>query len=235
MSLCFWKISIPVLLCGLSTQSLASRPRASTHQKRRDSLPAPSSTAPSRPAAMERSALAKTPAAEPKDTPTGDTSIGCDADPDCAEAVQRAINQSEAQQYAAALRTYEAVYQRWPTPWLLINLGRVQQKLHLPERAVASYQRYLQSAPNGKSQRVTVARAFLKQAEQEIELKRFQLMLDEVKTHEKPLYKKWWLWATLVGGVGAAATIGAVAGTQAVNNRQPSSSHVMFLVYQGAF
>lgn len=229
MSLC-WKISIPVLLCGLSAQSLASRPHSSAHRKRVGSSPAPPQSA-----VTESPASHKTSTAASKDAPTGDTTIGCDADPDCAEAVQRAINQSEAQQYAAALKTYEAAYQRWPTPWLLINLGRVQQKLHLPERAVATYQRYLQSAPSDKSQRITVARAFLKQAEQEIELKRFQYMLDEAKTHEKPLHKKWWFWGTLGGAAGAAAAIGAVAGTQAVNNRLPSNSHVEFPLYLGSF
>jgi tetratricopeptide (TPR) repeat protein len=96
--------------------------------------------------------------------PESDTQVQCDDDPDCGEAVQRALRQSDAKDYEAALKTYQAVYKRWPTPWLLINLGRVQQKIGRPAEAVVTYQRYLDTATNDKPERMKVARAFLAQA-----------------------------------------------------------------------
>lgn len=215
-SIC-WKISIAVLLVCFASQGLAAR-RATT----------------GRHASGKKSLAATTPAGPPiaapvsKDTPASEAPIGCDDDPDCAEAVQHAINESEAQQYSAALKTYEAVYQRWPTPWLLINLGRVQQKLNLPEQAIVTYRRYLDSTPNDKPQRVAVARAFLKQAEQEIELKRYQQLLVVAKAKEKPIHKKWWFWAALGGAAAAAITVGSVVGTQVPGDRTPSINNVVF-------
>lgn len=214
-----WKISIAVFLFGLASQGWAA-PRAKTgkHASGKKSLAdtKPAATQPADPPIA---------AAESKDTPASEAPIGCDDDPDCAEAVQHAINESEARQYGAALKTYEAVYQRWPTPWLLINLGRVQQKLDLPDQAIVTYRRYLDSAPNDKPQRVAVARAFLKQAEQEIELKRYKQIL---RDKEKPIHKKWWFWASLGGAAAAAITVGSVVGTQASGDRTPGTNNVVF-------
>jgi hypothetical protein len=158
--------------------------------------------------------------------------IQCDDDPDCGEAVQRALNQSDGKQYEAALKTYQAVYERWPTPWLLINLGRVQQKMGSPAEAVTTYERYLTIATTDKPERVKVARAFLAQAKQEIEVQRYKKMLEDAKAKERPSYKKWWFWAAIGGSVVAAAAItaGVVVGTRSSlpPERMLAENHLTF-------
>lgn len=166
----------------------------------------------------------------------GDTSsdkgvrIQCDDDPDCGESVQSALHQSNAKQYEAALKTYQDVYDKWPTPWLLINLGRVQQKMGRLDDAVSSFELYLATAPADKPERIKVARAFLAQTKQEIEVQRYKHMLDEEKAKSKPIYKKWWFW-TIIGGVVAGGVIaGAVAGTRSSlpPERMLSAYHLSF-------
>lgn len=201
--------------------------------KRAASTKAPAASAATAPA---EAGPAKKAALAAKDQTPTETPIGCDDDPDCAESVQRAISQSEAQQYAAALQTYEAIYERWPTPWLLINLGRVQQKLNRPAQAIATYQHYLKIAPTDKAQRIAVARGFLKQAEQEVQLKRYQQMLSEAKSKEKPMHRKWWFWTGL-GGLavaGAAAAVGGLAATQGARPAAPTNT-LYFSLYHGSF
>lgn len=226
----FWKSSTLFILCGLvSYGQAAPRPKRAVSQAAAEPAPAASPTAPPKPIPPRKEAL------EPKESLASDASIGCDADPDCAEAVQRAISQSDSHQYEAALRTYEAVYQRWPTPWLLINLGRVQQKLNQPAQAIATYQRYLNGAPHDVSQRITVARAFLKQAEQEVQLKRYRQMLVEANSQQKPIHKKWWFWTALGGAAVAATAVGSGVGTQTIGDRTRSINTVNFPLYLGSF
>jgi predicted Zn-dependent protease len=130
----------------------------------------------------------------------------CDDDPDCGEAVQQALSQSNAQEYQAALTTYRGIYARWPTPWLLINMGRVEQKMGRPSDAIATYQRYLDVATNDKPDRVRVARAYMEQAKKELEVSRYKQMLSDEKA-AKPIYQKWWFWTALAGTVLVAAGV----------------------------
>lgn len=217
-----WKISTCALLFLLSSMPLAwagSAPAAKT---------APTTQA----ASATKTAPAATGASTPSVGAAGDgeVRVQCDDDPDCGEAVQRALSQSDSKDYEAALKTYQAVCQRWPTPWLLINLGRVQQKIGRPAEAVVTYQRYLDTATHDKPERIKVARAFLAQAQQEIEVQGYKKQLSEAKAKERPIYKKWWFWVAIGGTVAAAAAItaGIVVGTRSGPpvERQPAMYHV---------
>lgn len=218
-----WRTSVVALLVlgEVARSSWASPPPV-------PAKPAPAITAgpPTKPA---QPVVVPPAASAPRDS---DVQIRCDDDPDCGEAVQRALNQSDAKDYEAALRTYQAIYQRWPTPWLLINLGRVQQKSGLPAEAVVTYERYLDTAANDKPERLKVARAFLAQAKQEIEVQRYKQMLAEAKAKERPNYKKWWFWVAIGGTVAAVAAItaGVVLGTRSpiAPERMPGANNFVF-------
>jgi tetratricopeptide (TPR) repeat protein len=76
---------------------------------------------------------------------------------------------SEARQYEAALLAYQAAYAMRPASWLLINIGRVNQKLGKLNEAIASYRKFLagdgiRQAPEMRSR----AETFLAQAETEL-------------------------------------------------------------------
>ena len=146
---------------------------------------------------------------------------------DCVTMVQSARRLSDASQLNAALQTYESAYARWPSPWLLINIGRMQQKLGLPAAAITTYQRYLEQSAGDKPERITAAREFLKQAEQDLAASRAAAS----RPVAKPVYKKWWFWTALAGvalatgGITAAIILGT---SEVVPNGTPGPFAISF-------
>src|SRR5262249_51463889 len=53
----------------------------------------------------------------------------CLSNPKCAELAESARNLSKAGQFDAALTLYKTAYSKFSVPWLLVNIGRTQQKL----------------------------------------------------------------------------------------------------------
>lgn len=167
------------------------------HAQSRPEAPASAAataTGKARPAAVRPSAAAAAEAARLPD---------CRDDPPCMELVESARRLSSANQLNAALVTYEQAYRRSRSAWLQINIGRIQQKLGRPAEAILTYRHYLEDAQNQPQEGVEAAREYLKQAEKDLEEQRER----ERWALQKPVYKKWWFWVSLVG---AAAAVGAV-------------------------
>lgn len=130
----------------------------------------------------------------------------CMVDEVCGRLVDQARNLSKANLYEAALVEYQNAYSRTRSPGLLLNIGRIQQRLNQYESAIKTYRKYLQSEDTVPENR-TKAQNYLQESEKALaELRR--LNSPQLPAHDKPpIYKRWWFW-TLVGG----ATLGAALG-----------------------
>jgi hypothetical protein len=145
-------------------------------------------------------------------------------DAECVQLVQSARRLSDANQLNAALTSYQTAYALRASPWLLINIGRVQQKMGRPAEAIITYRSYLNSQPDG-AEGVETARGYLKQAEQDLVLlKQKERQAAQIQT-QKPIYKKAWFWLAIGGSVVAASAItaGVILGT---TSSQPGSDRV---------
>lgn len=155
----------------------------------------------------------------------------CLQDPDCVALLRSAKNLSAANQPNAALTAYQQAYDRSRSLWILINIGRIQQKLGRPADAIASYQKYLgdAEAAHEPPDQVTQVRGYQREAEQDL----LRLKDPQPAREDRPLYKKWWFWTALAGtaAVAGAVTIGVVAATRqsaATPERMLSANHLAF-------
>ncbi len=93
----------------------------------------------------------------------------CLRDTDCARLANRARAMSSAREYEAALVAYQAAYALRPAPWLLVNIGRVNQKLGRLQEAIRSYRDFLARDDRAEeSDTRSRAKAFLAEAESEL-------------------------------------------------------------------
>lgn len=191
----------------------------------------------------------------PKGAKAGDAGAGqgsgdCMELTECRKYFESARQLSDARQYNAALTAYEKAYALRPSAWLLINIGRVQQKLGRPADAVTSYQRFLADAEHQPAEAVDAAREYLKQAESDISAQRAKERMAAQPTVavtpgvdaaggaagapqavEKPVYKKWWFWLIVGGAAAAAATavaVGVTVGTAGPSEPPRSPVHIAF-------
>lgn len=144
----------------------------------------------------------------------------CLSDDQCKAHYDTARSLSGAEQYEAALVEYQRAYARRPAPWLLINIGRMQQKMGRDEEAMVSFDRYLaldnQSAdlrPRVQAYRMEVSQRLTDKQRQvrdaaadAAERKLAQQTPKEEPPRKLPLYKRWWFWTLVGGGVAVVAT-----------------------------
>lgn len=134
----------------------------------------------------------------------------CLSDERCSQLYENARRLSQAGQLTAALAGYQSAYAQTPTPWLLVNIGRLHQKMGRPDLAIRSFRQFLddpRAAQDEESQRK--AQEYLRQAEASIAL-RAQSVLSSPASEQTPEYKKWWFWAVL--GSATAITLGLAVG-----------------------
>jgi len=94
----------------------------------------------------------------------------CFANPKCAELNETARNLSKIGQVEAALTLYQTAYSQFPAPWLLVNIGRAQQKLNRLPEAIESLRQYLASADSKEDPELTKkAQEYLYQAQADYE------------------------------------------------------------------
>lgn len=161
----------------------------------------------------------------------------CERDSRCKKHYQYGFSLSEAEQYEAALVSYQSAYARVPAPLLLLSIGRMQHKCRRPEQAVETYKKLL-SNPLPPSDRVfeESAQRYLREAEVEIQgqhpptpppptVDGTQPSKSPSGETTTPLYKKWWLW-TAVGAAAAGIIIGASVGAYATRPLPVDAMHI---------
>lgn len=133
---------------------------------------------------------------------------------------------SDAGQYHAALSAYEAVYARWPAMRLLVQVGRMHQKLGNPQEAIRSYQIFLNSPDAALyPEFADTARRYKQEAIRDL----VHSTNPRTGPHpppppppEMPVYKRWWFWVAISSGLAVAAGISIGAGVAA----SPKTPHV---------
>lgn len=156
----------------------------------------------------------------------------CLGEAKCSELYENARRLSQAGQYEAALVSYQSAYAQTTTPWLLVNIGRMQQKAGRPQQAVRTFHRFLDDpAAREDVESQNKAREYLQQAEAEAMAQQQWVDINPPSPKERaPIYKKWRFWATL-GGATAAVTIALAVGLAA---RTPTAAAAAPGVPQGA-
>lgn len=131
----------------------------------------------------------------------------CLSDERCNSLYEAALNLSKASQFVAALANYEDAYARKPVPWLLINIGRVQQKMGRPKDAIDLYQRFLDSpAAQTDLELVVTAHQYKKQALQDLaNPKQSRVIVMREERGPRPL------WRLLLGSGLLAGSMGMLA------------------------
>lgn len=173
----------------------------------------------------------------------------CIKDSACREHYQRAIGLYESGRYEAALPEFQSAHESRQVPWLLINIGRTLHRLGRLDEAITFYNRYEQAAINDDPETVKKVREYKAQAEVLLSAKGAATGANPDQSagppdatagtgtakspdltakpadpappkEQKPVYKKWWFWTAIGGGVAVIAIIGIAAGV-AANSRAP--------------
>ena len=113
----------------------------------------------------------------------------CLTDPDCVALLRSAKSLSSANQPNAALTAYQQAYERSRSLWILINIGRIQQRLGRPADAIGTYRRYLDDgkAAQEPPEQLAQVRGYLHEAEQDL----LRPTNPSSPQENKPIYKKW--------------------------------------------
>lgn len=139
----------------------------------------------------------------------------CVMDQQCGALVTSARSLSDAGQWNAAFSAYQAAHAHRPVPWLLVQMGRMQQKLGNLEEAIRLYQRFTASpeADNYPDYR-EAARRYKQEAIQELVQHPPPGPPPEppTSTERQAIYKKWWFWTALIGGTAAVTAVGVGVG-----------------------
>lgn len=200
---------------------LSAEQEASAERPGSSAMPPPPDEKSASPAS-ERLAVAKSSPPSPS-SPRADA---CLQDDQCADLCDRAYSLSQLAQYEAALVTYQSAYVRKPVAWLLVNIGRTQQKMGQPQQAIATYERFLATAEAAADAELRdKAHRYLQAAESEVAMQR------ALSVPRQPVHKKWWFWVAIGGAavaVSAIATGVILSNPRIVPNGTPASYHIHF-------
>lgn len=104
---------------------------------------------------------------------------------------QRGMASFAVDRYDEAIAAFQAGFLLDPRPELLFNIAQAERKAHRKAQAVEYYQRYLDLRPAAPD-RAQVERSIA-------ELR--------APPPPAPIYRRWWLWTTVVGVLVAAAAV----------------------------
>jgi hypothetical protein len=164
---------------------------------------------------------------------------GCLTEPVCRGHYDQAVKLFEEGRFEPALGEFQAAYKRRQMPWLLINLGRTLHRLGRPREALEYYDRHRQAEAKPDAETLDRLEKYSAQARALADTNpttATEPTKDPAPTPAepatptvaapvvapvvsappppapKPLYKKWWFWTALGGGVAAVAIVGVVVG-----------------------
>ena len=139
----------------------------------------------------------------------------CILDQECSARAASARSLSDAGQWNAAFSAYQAAHARRPAPWLLVQMGRMQQKLGNPEEAIRLYQQFAASPESDNySDYREAARRYKQEAIQDLVHRQPSGQPTEpaASSERTPVYKKWWFWTVLIGGAVVVTAVGVGVG-----------------------
>ncbi len=215
-------------LLALSTAEARSRkkPKAGADESPQTAVREPAaatSTTPASPAPASPATASPATSTSGTKAASGESQDPCLSDPKCSELYDRARALSKAGQYDAALVLYQQTFAMRPLPWLLLNVGRMQQKLNRNDQALVTYRKILDwnakqptddQSNLADDEVLAKAREYRQQADDALaEQRRQNPMAAQTgpAVDKTPLYKKWWFW-TIVGGTVAAVAVGVGLG-----------------------
>ena len=176
---------------------------------------------------------------------------GCLSDPVCNGHYEAALQQFEEGHYEAALTGFQAAYAQRQMPWLLVNIGRTLHRLGRLKEAVTYYERYQQSGSATDPETNQRVEGYLAQARVLLGKNMPQgtagnssALTTTTSPESMPLYKKWWFWTAIGGGV-VAVTLVAVgigvgvgnsgSGSEPLSQPMPSMLPTGVPVYRPSF
>lgn len=146
----------------------------------------------------------------------------------CAKLAEEARLLSRREQLDAALVSYQRAYAFCNDPVLLFNLARIYHRMNRLTEARDHYQRYLTAAPDDEPTQRERAKQYLKSLTEDTPPKPATTpaatpgatvpvisAVPEAPKGPPPLYKKWWFWTAIAGGVLAATALGVGLGVAA--------------------
>ncbi len=146
---------------------------------------------------------------------------GCLSDAVCRSRYDKAVQLFEGGRYEAALPEFQSAYERRQMPWLLINIGRTLHRLGRPREALEHYERYKQAESRPDPETQERLEKYITQAKALADTSSAQTVQSSpasqpgpsttTPSSETPLYKKWWFWAAVGGGVVGVALITGIA------------------------
>lgn len=146
--------------------------------------------------------------------------LDCQQDAACLQLSQSATERYKAGDLVEAQRLYKRAYEVRPDPRLLYNIARALHKHGQTGEAAPYYQRFLDSEIQDEQQRQK-AREYLNQVSSELPAATPTSPPTEASAAKKPVYKKWWFWTLLGGGVAAGVAIGVGVGLTVNHPQKP--------------
>jgi tetratricopeptide (TPR) repeat protein len=162
---------------------------------------------------------------------------GCLGDAECKGRYEQAVALFDAGRFDAALPEFQAAYQRRQMPWLLINIGRTLHRLGRPREALDYYARFSAAEPRPDAETKERLEKYVAQAKALAESSKESGAIASSPPAEKPaegsqpIYKKWWFWTAIGGGVVAVVAIGVGAGVAASRRSASLPSDVQQVMF----
>lgn len=171
-----------------------------------------------------------------------DPDDGCLRDSECRGHYERAMKSYSGGRYEAALPEFQAAYGQRQMPWLLVNIGRTLHRLGRLEEAVQYYNNYEKASLGSDPETLKKVQEYRTQAQAALDAMKgisggsgstgTSTPANPVQSPaltpsatdasapiaatssdaQKPIYKKWWFWTIVGGGVAAVTILGVGLG-----------------------
>lgn len=163
---------------------------------------------------------------------------GCLSDPICREHYEKAVGLFEQGRFDTALSEFQAAYAQRQMPWLLINMGRTLHRLGRPKEALEQYDLYTKAESRIDPETRQRLDKYIAQAQAQASgapeaTPPLATPPAATRPGDKPLYKKWWFWTAIGGGV--AVVVSGIAIGVAVSRSGSGSLPADVMVYRPSF